>query len=197
MGGVVAGPRRRSHSLQCDFRPDAMLWPTPKPSSSVTTPQRGQVRGKPGTSQERRRRGIFDDCDGPLRQEHAPRGSRRSRRRRGRRTRNGDAPLSALRSAGSDRLPRCRPSARDVGSAIGERRPAPHGSQMGRAEEAREGRLRLRRLSRERDGSPSSATAPATVVRPHESVKSPSSDPYEELTSRAVPSPEAQGATIR
>lgn len=32
---------------------------------------------------------------------------------------NGYARLADLRSAGSDRTPRCRPSARDVGGAIG------------------------------------------------------------------------------
>jgi hypothetical protein len=34
-------------------------------------------------------------------------------------TRNGDARPADLRSAGSDRTPRCRPSARDIGRAIG------------------------------------------------------------------------------
>jgi hypothetical protein len=47
------------------------------------------------------------------------RGSRQSRRRRGRRTRNAEARPADLKSAGSDRTPRCRPSARDVGNAIG------------------------------------------------------------------------------
>jgi hypothetical protein len=97
-------------------------------------------------------------------------------------TRNGEARPADLTSAGSDRTPRCRPSARDVGSAIGDNGgSAPHDSQMGRAEEGARGAVAVCDGSR---GSKNHPPPPQPDHRssPCEGREDSSSDPYQELT---------------